>query len=52
MSEKIGIVDIFRISKSGRTVYLKMDKKVLEAYDLKVGDKVKVEIKEKVVNTY
>ena len=51
MSGKIGIEDVFRVSKSGNKVYINI-KKVADTFNLKKGDKIRVEIKEKVVTTY
>jgi len=51
MSEKIGIIDVFRVSKSGNKVYINI-KKVAKVFNLKEGDKLRVNIIEKILDTY
>jgi len=45
-SEKIGIVALFEVKSTGRRHYIKLDKKVTDSYEIKVGDVLKVEILE------
>lgn len=48
--QKIGTVEIIRVSSSGRRRYLKLTKELCDAYGIEVGDKLKVRIEEKVLD--
>lgn len=45
-TEKIGIVGLFEVKSTGRRHYIRLEKKVTESYDIKIGDVLKVEILE------
>lgn len=47
-TKKIGIVSLYRVKTTGRRHYLTLDKIMVQNYDIKVGDVLKVEIKERV----
>lgn len=51
MSEKIGVEQIFRVSLTGDKLYLNITK-LAATFKLKKGDKLRVEIKEKILTTY
>jgi len=42
--KKIGISGIFQVKTRGRRNYITLDPKVVESYDIKHGDLLKVEI--------
>jgi len=44
--EKIGTVGLFEVKRSRRRHYITLDPKTVEAYDIKIGDVLKVEILE------
>jgi len=48
--EKIGTVEIVRVSSSGRRRYIKLTKELCDAYGIEVGDKLRVKIEEKVTD--
>ena len=43
---RIGTVEVLKVKKTGRRFYLNLDAETVEAYGIKVGDILKVEIKE------
>jgi len=43
-SEKIGLTDLFQIKRSARGCYVTIPKQVIETYELKTGDILKMEI--------
>jgi len=49
--EKLGISNIFKVAKSGKTLYIDITR-VAKMLGLKKGDKLSVEIKEKILDTY
>jgi len=48
---KLGISDMFRVAKSGKCLYLDITR-VAKLWGLQSGDKLVVEIKEKILDTY
>lgn len=46
--QKIGTVEMFRVNSSGRRLYVNLRAELCNAFGIKVGDLLKVEIKEKV----
>lgn len=51
MSEKVDVTQIFRVSKNGDTLYLNVSK-LARTFGWKKGDKLRVQIKEKILETY
>jgi len=51
LSEKIGVEQVFRISSGGDKLYLNITE-IAKVFNLKKGDKLRVEIKEKILETY
>jgi len=49
--KKLDISNIFRVAKSGKVFYLNVTK-IAKLFNLKEGDKLRVEIKEKILETY
>jgi len=49
--KKLGISNIFKVAKSGKTLYIDITR-VAKMFGLKKGDKLSVEIKEKILDTY
>jgi len=49
--KKLDISNIFRVAKSGKVFYLNVTK-IAKLFNLKEGDKLRVEIKEKILDTY
>ena len=47
-TEKIGVISLYEVKYSGRKHYIKLDRKTVDAYDIKIGDVLKVELKERV----
>lgn len=48
--EKIGVVSLYEVRYSGRKHYIKLDRKTVTAYNIKIGDVLKVELKEKLTS--
>lgn len=46
MVEKIGVVEVIRISAHGSGLYLRLPKDLVEWHRLKKGDRLKVKIEE------
>ena len=44
--EKIGLVGLYTVKQSKRRKYITLDPKTVEAYDVQIGDVLKVEILE------
>lgn len=45
MSEqKIGTVEIMKVSRHGSGLYLRLDKDLTEVYDIRKGDKIRVKL--------
>jgi len=51
MSGKIGVEQVFRVSSGGDKLYLNITN-LAKVFNLKKGDKLRVEIKEKILDTY
>jgi len=51
VSQKIGVEQVFRVSRTGGKLYLNIDK-IAKVFKLEKGDKLRVEIKEKILDTY
>jgi len=51
VSEKIGVEDVFKVSSGGDKLYLNITR-LAKIFNLKKGDKLRVEIKEKILDTY
>lgn len=51
MSQKVDVTQIFRVSKHGNKRYLNITK-LAKTLGWEVGDKLKVHIKEKILETY
>ncbi|NVM24050.1 MAG: hypothetical protein HWN68_20005 [Desulfobacterales bacterium] len=47
-TQKIGIVSLYRVKTTRRLHYITLDKIMVRNYDIKVGDVLKVDIKERV----
>ena len=48
--QKIGTIEIIRVSSSGRRRYLKLTKEFCDAFGIEVGDKLRVKIEEKITD--
>lgn len=46
--DKIGTVEILRVSHSGRRYYLPLKKDLVDAFGLKAGDRLRVKIVERI----
>lgn len=44
--EKIGTVEILKVRRSGRRVYVNLDPYTVRTYDIKAGDSLRVKIEE------
>lgn len=50
-TEKIGVEQVFRVSKTGNIIYINL-RQIAEVFKLEKGDKIRVQIKEKILETY
>lgn len=50
-TEKIGVEQVFRVSKTGDIIYINL-RKIAETFKLEPGDQIRVQIKEKILTTY